>query len=219
MKNKKFIFLIVLVLIAFLVSTCADPGAKQSEDQSVSQDASQGDEKSNIPKITYSKEYVWYMIKIVKAASNLSWAAAAKIAIVAHLYPYDHYISSRVWQGDLSDWRYGKRNAKGSNYQNFNYDIEQAAWHWGVTNTTKKMGVASTFHINWDLSEGHPVIITRRDKNNTNSFWAVVIYAIDDNNQISVWDPEHGWDYTCDYEGFANDSRYDQLSLLFHNAN
>jgi hypothetical protein len=111
----------------------------------------------------------------------------------------------------------GNRNAIGYSYQDMNYDMERAVNRWGISYTTKQMGVASINDIYRDISEGHPVLITRTLKNNHNVYWAVVIYALNtDNNQISVWDPEHGWDYTCDYSGFANDSRYDQLSLVFH---
>lgn len=151
-------------------------------------------------------------IKIRKAASNLSWAAATKMALITSLdKPYNW-----IWQGDMSYEVYNNRNADALNYQLSNADMEQMLISRGVGWTEKMTGVASKNQIFNSLARGNLVIVTRSKKNDITDFWSLIIYGIHDNGNISVWDPQHGWDYTVPYEAFANDSRYRQLSLI-HN--
>ena len=112
----------------------------------------------------------------------------------------------------------GDRNAKPYDYAEMIDVIRDAMEYYGYGGTWRVNVVPNgdDFYANifyQVLYTRIPIIIVRRDDTNHNKYWAVVIYAMPDttNNyeKISVWDPEHGWDYTCYLKDFCDDSRYD----------
>jgi hypothetical protein len=207
MKYKNLFVLVIFSMFVFFVSSC-----------SVQSDVSQGDETSKVAGNINKAQQVSasYFYKMNKAASNLSWAAAARIAVVSQRSQWDPYILEKAYQGDMSAKFYGyyNRNAKPYDVDNMRETIREALSYYGGgahgTNVVPGGGYANVF---WRvLLEGVPIIVVRRDKTNYNDFWAVVIYAMPNANggqeTISVWDPEHGWDYTCNLNSFCDDARF-----------
>jgi hypothetical protein len=223
MKNNKLIVLIILALFALFVSGCADPGANQEANKSKKNRSTKQDDEiskdiGNTINNSVDPVSAWYFEKWKKAASNLSWAAVTRMAVICQMYRWDPYIKDKTWQGDMSEHYYrGNRNAKPSDYYEMRDTIRAALQYYGggYAHGINVMPGASNSYANLFyrvLYAGVPVIILRRDKTNYNNYWALIIYAMPNANggqeTISVYDPEHDWTYTCALKGFCDDARY-----------
>jgi hypothetical protein len=212
MKYKNLFVSVIVSILLFFVSSCT-----------VQSDVGQGSEKSVQIDAANSKDSAqavsaWYFTKMNKAASNLSWAATVKMAVVSQRNKWDPYIDQEVYQGDISAKYYnGNRNAKPYDYFEMRDNVRLSLDYYGAPGshgTPIVPGAADVYsNLFWKvLYCGVPIVVVRRDKTNYKNFWAVIIFAMPNTKRgqetISVYDPEHGFDYTCDLKGFCDDAKY-----------